>query len=130
MANNDRTVKVICGRCDGTKQIAGFRHVSNGDCFACNATGYVLITERENARREATHDITESQRIRAEWISNATLTQVESLSWKQLVNTQAFSLWPIAGYPNLHADWQKNIGPTFYKMQDIEHSTLYSGKEG
>lgn len=116
----DKTVKVVCGRCDGTKKIAGFRHVSNGDCFACNATGYVLITEVEAARREATPEITDYQRIRCEWIKNASQAQAESMTWLQLCDSHAFSLWPITGYPNLKADWERNIGPTFYKMQEKE----------
>jgi len=36
----DKT-KTICPKCNGTGTIDHYRHVSNGDCFRCNGTGYI-----------------------------------------------------------------------------------------
>lgn len=34
---------MICGKCDGTGHIAAFRHIENGACFDCGATGRVEV---------------------------------------------------------------------------------------
>lgn len=33
------TAAPVCGRCRGTGHIPEFRHISGGDCFACDGTG-------------------------------------------------------------------------------------------
>ncbi len=35
-----------CIKCGGTGHIDGFRHIMNGDCFACGATGVAKIVNR------------------------------------------------------------------------------------
>lgn len=32
-----------CGKCCGTGHLPAFRHISNGDCFACDATGIAAM---------------------------------------------------------------------------------------
>jgi hypothetical protein len=38
-ARDRARVETPCGRCRGTGSIPEFRHIANGDCFACDATG-------------------------------------------------------------------------------------------
>jgi len=38
------TKKITCGKCNGHGIIEGYRHVVNGVCFACDGTGYKVVS--------------------------------------------------------------------------------------
>lgn len=43
-----KTVKVVCGRCDGKGEIPAYRGVLGGICFACKGAGHRM---QKNAQR-------------------------------------------------------------------------------
>ena len=49
--NNAKTT--TCPKCSGTGTLVAFRHIANGDCFACGATGLVTRSAVERTAGRA-----------------------------------------------------------------------------
>lgn len=106
------TATMSCGKCGGLGKIRAFSHIANGDCFDCGGTG------RLKAIQIAAPALTEYQKVRCEWIMNATRERYEPLSLSTLLKIRIFAHWPVATYPDLLTMWREHGEPVFQAKQE------------
>lgn len=113
MANKQ---KVNCPKCDGKGHISGFGHIANGVCFMCNGAKEIEV-DLDELRSE----ISEGNRIKAEWILNSTPESYEGLSFAKLNKIREFAHggWGLQeAFPGLLEHYKRVGEDAFMAAQD------------
>jgi hypothetical protein len=112
--------QVKCPKCDGNGKITAFGHVANGDCFCCNATGFITA-DVDAARAKLSSDTIR----KAEFIMGKTAEDFTTPFWTyaRLNAADQFAHQAPANpafreaFPDFHAHWCEVGRPAFFAAQ-------------
>jgi len=77
--------KIKCPKCDGKKKLSWAAHVADGDCFTCNATGFVLVSEL-NIKPASEHELK-----CVDFILNCDDSMINKLTFRQISKMRSFA---------------------------------------
>ena len=117
MCDTNKTTKITCPKCDGSKNLNWCSHVENGVCFGCNGTGTIEV-DLDAKRRE----LSDHSRTCAEWIMASTADSYKNLSWSMLNKARDFAHSNRGGvqeaFPEMLNHFREVGDPVFFARQE------------